>query len=169
MQNKKFNKTIEKKIEPKFFALIVEYVETTFLSIQYAYTLEEAFTMAKIEFSKISRSARLPKPIPIDAKIGLFTSKTLEELSDNRPTIDEIIKEASYPSPETIEKLRKIEENPKHNMAVNLPQMSEKNTLMQAIISSNDPKMLEDNAEQFTKFELKFLKAQLKLNKKSSS
>ena len=61
--------------DPKIYAMILETKEVTFLSIQYASSLEEAFSMARVEFERTS--TQFPKGHPMrnlsGAKINLFT------------------------------------------------------------------------------------------------
>ena len=168
------NETIKKTIEPKVYGLILESRETVFLSIQYAYSLEEAFILAKLEFERLNPSRKgINNPL-IGSKIGLFTVKTIEELTspenmfnnvenlEKREAaeifkgISELISAQGVPTPLNNPPEKKVEPPP-----VVSPE-KEKNTLMQQIIKSKDTVMFEKHKGLFSKAEKAYLRGHLK-------
>ena len=139
--------------EPKIFGLLIENQRTLFLSVQFSYSLEEAFLMAKQEF--IIQNPKSEEKL-LGAKISLFTIKNLNEMffdSTNQPAIIKV-----EPDPVThIPVLRKIQESP---IAI----VATKNDLMIKIIKNKDLGMLKKNKEQFSSQELKYIREHIKLN-----
>src|SRR3990167_7004381 len=172
MQN---NLIDEKTIEPKVYGLILESRETVFLSVQFAYSLEEAFILAKLEFEKLNPNRRgINNPL-IRSKIGLFTIKTIDELTspenmlNNTENIEktearkvlegisELMSAQGAPSV-TEEPIKKEESIPPAPVSKKI----EKNILMQQIIKNKDIGMFEKNKRLFTGPEKAYLKGHLK-------
>lgn len=73
----------EKTVVPKIYGILIESNKNFFLSVQYAYCLEEAFYLAKLEF--IDQNAKLGKFASTleGAKIGLFTTREIGSLAED--------------------------------------------------------------------------------------
>ena len=172
MQN---NLTNEKTIEPKVYGLILESKETVFLSIQYTYSLEEAFILAKLEFEKLNPHRRgINNPL-IGSKIGLFTIKSVEELTspENMSTnieaaeksedikvlqgISELMSAQGIPTA-----LGEVPEKKVETPVIPISPKEKKNTLMQQIVKTKDIVMFEKHKRLFSKAEKAYLKGHLK-------
>lgn len=168
------SETNERTTEPKVYGLILESKETVFMSIQYTYSLEEAFILAKLEFEKLNPHRRGVNNPLVGSKIGLFTIKSVEELTSSEnmliPEATEKVGEArkvlegiselmsaqgGTPGPENIPE--KIEPDP-----APVSRKEKKNTLMQQIVRAKDMSMFEKHKSLFTKAEKAYLKGHLK-------
>jgi hypothetical protein len=179
-----------KLVEKKVFGMLIESSKTLFLSIQAAYSLEEAFFLAKLEFEKISPNKRGLNDI-VDAKISLFSSKTLTEL-DNTPetkdmtfgdfqpikvnTAEDEMKEMerlmrSFEG-EPPSRMMKIENRKSERKTLDIPVVPVekapptpaeiKNELMLLIIKTKDVALLEENRKSFSTSEIKYIEERLK-------
>lgn len=178
-----------KLVEKKVFGMLIESSKTLFLSIQAAYSLEEAFFLAKLEFEKISPSKRGLNDI-VDAKISLFSSKTLTEL-DNTPETKDMTFGDLQPikvntredEMEEVERLmRAFEGEPSGRMnrqnrkserkipdapvvpveKRELTAEEAKNALMNLIIKSKDASLLDEHRKSFSASEIKYIEERLK-------
>ena len=141
------NNNVKKLIEPKVYGLILESPETVFLSVQCAYSLEEAFMLAKLEFEKQNSIGQGYMNPLIGAKIGLFTVKTFGELNAvssllKTSSVEHMMVEIVFPKPTLTEK--------------------EKNLLMREIIAKKDRALFQKNLRVFNQTEIKYLEDQLK-------
>lgn len=156
----------------KIYGLIIEVRDTVFLSVQYASCLEEAFAQAKLEFQKVNPLLRSKVSIN-GAKIGLFTIKSVQELSEenfnfniNREAYDKIEQEEMKKSSNNSVKSPSIEKflKPKEVME-KIAQLANgqnqdienKNKLMKLIISQKNKELFEKNKSIFTANETQYL------------
>lgn len=190
--NEKENRTIE----PKIYGLIIESHDSIFLSVQYAYNLEEAFVMAKLEFEQ-QNPTKIGLLNPLNgAKIGLFIIKTREELFTNpnlinktlesqknlMKTFDSLIKSAD----ETIKKIvadkgknfvensktiKELEDATAKLVPNDFPKTDKdrKNNLMRMIIEKKDKVSYDLVKSTFSDAERKYIETQInkKVNNKS--
>lgn len=157
-----------KVAEPKVYALMLEYPDSNYLSVQCAYSLEEAFVLSKIEFEEIQRNvlAGTNKVLTlVSPKLGLFSSKTLNEIN-NAPELIDILKQSGElreikPITPLIEK---VVEPVKDKIEIKKDPIKIKNTLMKKIIKSKDLNLLKENKDNLTKSEVLFIKDEIKKN-----
>lgn len=174
----------KKAIEKKIYGLLIEFSETIFLSVQFAYSLEEAFALAKAEFERHNPSKRFGINYQLlGAKIGLFAIKSMNELVSapklNKPEISKIerafdklgglpapddamgksiIEMLSLPVPHQENTIQKVE--PVKN--VKKSRMEEKNRLMKLIIENKDKNLFEVSKSVFTKSERSYIEERIK-------
>ncbi len=172
MENKE-----EKSVVPKVYALLVESQKNFFLSVQYAYSLEDAFYLARLEFA----AQNPPKngiPNTLDgAKIGLFSIKTVSQLTKDIDKLTPGGNNSTYPlkdpldEPATMEDIMDIMDSmlpnpPKINKVVipipPVTQKEDKNSLMKEIIEKKDIGLFNKVKHTFTPAERKFIKEHLK-------
>lgn len=154
--------------EPKVFALLIEFGDTNFISVQSAFSLEEAFILAKLEFESIQEQMleqRRIAPKTGVAKISLFASKTVYEL--NNPPEVNLTAEEGERIKRTVDTIKKIDEKEKKEKENNKETIEkknyrEKNELMAKIIDSKNKDMLEENKHLLTESEIKFIENSLK-------
>ena len=132
-------------INKKIYSLIIEGVNYTFLSIQLAGSLEEAFILAQKEF--INKNPDSVEKM-IGAKIGLFEIKEIPELFFG-PNVNNMIKSLENNKQTILSRQKILQPNRKIN------EISEKNKLMQSIVNNDD---LEKNKNLFNESEFKYLK-----------
>lgn len=175
-----------KLIEKKVYGMLIESSKTLYLSVQSAYSLEEAFYLAKLEFEKISPKQRGVNDI-LDAKIGLFSMKTFVEL-ENSPDIKiaptgDLQTLKRNPIEEELDEMEKIMGSFGNNdfdrgrkkrtlpiQATTPPDLKdfevkpeqEKNELMSKIIKTNDRELFLINIGKFTADEVKYIEERLK-------
>ena len=158
--------------QKKVYALLVEFGETSFLSVQLATCLEDAFVMAKFEFEKQNLSKLgIGSPL-IGAKIGLFTIKTVKELTENdikksiqemrskldiekkslEKAFDEFAKRDTIMQPVKDLPIKKESESP----------AEEKNRLMKQIIDKKDKNLFEISKSLFSKNECRYIEEHIK-------
>ena len=155
--------------EGQIYSLFVETKGVTFLSVQYATSLEEAFAQAKLEFVKTIEKTGAGKRATslAGAKIGLFTIKTVADMMKEADDFNEA-KDAMERQSEQLEKdVILIEESLKKIIHTrNEPDREEKvhnkNRLMKEIIETKDKGLYILNRSQFTKQEQAYIRAQLK-------
>ena len=148
-----------KTISPAIYALILEGKGMMFLSIQFAYCLEDAFSMAQNEF--LRQNPKLVDTLQ-GAKISLFAIKSIDQLvrkTEQTVTPVPVVNASTQSKP--------IPKKPVVSVVVPTPQkeeikMVDKNTLMKQIIDSKSEELLNLNKAMFTKVELKFLRDKLK-------
>lgn len=169
------NNDIRKEIEPKVYGLLLESMDTVFLSLQHAYSLEEAFVLAKLEYEKQNPQRTGPLNPLMGAKIGLFSIKTIKELTQPSE-LDKIIKKLPrilnpVPNPDAENIIRTftgptytLGNNKKSSSKLSLTE-KEKNSLMRKIIKGKDIKMFKKNKGVFNSEEIKYLGEKLKLDK----
>ena len=177
----------ERSVPPKVYALLIESQKNFFLSVQYAYSLEDAFYLARLEFAEQNPPTKNGMPNTLDgAKIGLFTIKTVSKLTDDIEKIPSAKGNSTYlikdeglepATPEEImdavDKLFPIipvtpalPKIPKVKEEV-IPKLSTdpgviKNNLMGEIISKGDIGLYNKNKHLFTTAERKYIKEHLK-------
>ncbi len=153
----------------KVFALVIEAEGTIFLSIQNAESLEEAFSLAKIEFQKTNPQMVGKNPL-VGGKIGLFTSKTVDEIVKEGFTksqrIDEFMKKEEEHINE-FNKAVKLMSTPSPLKPIKTPQQPKpiqqldpsdaKNMLMKVIIENKDLEKLKENKAIFSTSERKYM------------
>ena len=149
----------------KVYGMLLEVGNTLFLSVQYAGTLEEAISQAKIEFSRLNP----PQNGKIEGfKITLFSFKDFEELIiENRnykdiklARIEQTVHKHHKIAHE--EKKEKVKKPPVEVKKIAADPKMLKNILMKEIIEKKDLEMFKRNKKLFTAPEAKFLKAKLK-------
>lgn len=161
-----------KKTNDKVYAVIVESNDVTFLSLQYAESLEEAFTLARIEFARtttmVSKGSIPPKSL-VGAKIGLFTIKGFEELKRETTEFRHVHSGAKQKFLEGLSEPEKAQtaaaeegESPKKAQKSALTAEQRKNELMTKIIKNKNVKLYEENKKCFTAHEADYIQAQLK-------
>lgn len=149
----------------KIFGLLLEVRDTVFLSVQYASSLEEAFAQAKLEFYKINP---LVKNSAIGnllgSKIGLFTIKSIKELTEENETFYsrrvayEKIEEENKKNPSIKKFIKQPTEmdNVKKVDPIQL-ELEKKNQLMRLIIVQKDKDLFEKNKDLFTDSESQYI------------
>jgi hypothetical protein len=175
----------EKTISKKIYALLLESSKTYFLSVQSAYSLEDAFLLAKIEFAKLNPLSKGENSLE-GAKIGLFSIKTVEELnsqnSDKITSVDSAIQTQEETSSGRTVKIGQVDpedflkileegflpKTRKSDIKKIIPKTppeeeskTKKNKLMLEIIKSKDKRILEMNKELFTPEEIKYIEKQM--------
>ena len=152
-------------MEPKVFALLVEFNDVNFISVQSAFSLEEAFFLAELEFENIQKQimgAGGVKPENDMAKISLFSSKTIKELNDtlevfSKPKEEDFRNTIKVIKKEEEKTLKKKKEKEKENK-----KKKDKNKIMKEIIDSKNKEKLEKNKHLLNKREIKFIEYNLK-------
>ena len=98
-----------KTIEARVYAILIESSKNFFLSVQYAYSLEEAFLLAKMEF--IDQNIKIGKPNTVleGAKIGLFSIRTINDLLGDLDRIPKMEGNSIYPIKEESPKELKLD------------------------------------------------------------
>lgn len=172
-------------VEKQIYSLVVETEVTRFLDIQAAYSLEEAFYLAKMEYDRRVHNGVTSSDLD-GAKIHLFTIKTFNELArPNEEEVHTVVKQFNLGRVgkttlkkvfDTIEGLAKLSEAPELEIEPNpagrkpslvrqlLSPEEEKNALMQQIIKDKDVKKCEALKKSFTPAEYKYLKEHLRGN-----
>lgn len=149
-------------MEPKVYGLILESPETMFLSIQYAYSLEEAIVLAKIEYEKQNPTKLGLLSTFMGAKLGLFTIKSIKELTAEKKMEDVIKSVNVVPAPLTAtEAVHSNEKTGAEKIKLLLTE-KQKNELMKEIIDKKDRDLFKKNLNVFSGSEIKYLKNQLK-------
>ena len=181
-----------KFIDLKTYGMLIESDKTIFLSVNNAYSLEEAFLAAKLEFQRQNPSLGMP-----NFKISLFTVKSKKDLTNDYIETQRDIREYSkgsvmekipasdleiYPVmdmlPEEIKKIIFSDINLKKNNPKKEPEPTpvkdkggtkppelsneEKNRLINEIIVTKDKKLLDKNKKLFTKAEIGYIKSRIK-------
>lgn len=137
----------QKLVAPKVYAIVLKVNNYQYLSLQSAYSLEEAFGKAKKTLADSNASLGLPD-IEL-SKIDMFIHSEADDLF------------ADYRD----EKLAEVQEVPQTlEIAQNVSIPEGKNSLMKKIIDTHDLKLLEENRSKFSEAEVRYLKVQI--NKK---
>ena len=153
LRKRKMNPSKDKRVfEKKFFAIFLEMERSSYLSVQYAYNLEEAFNLAKIEYGNIKHAPATHNLAAelATARVGLFTAKTFAELNDPKKHILAPIKK-DKPLPPPLPPIPRIP-----------TQREKKNETMATIISLGDTKLLGIMKGEFTEAEIKYIKSEIK-------
>ena len=164
-------------MQRKIYALFLESKQTFFLSVQAAWSLEEAFSLAKLEFLKMNPFVRGQNSLE-GAKIGLFAIKSIDEL--NAQTEEVAIEESRImkdplggPMSEMLDFFEREMDGPAKRkgprfesispipIKADLDKNEMKNALMQKIVNNKDAQLFEDNKDMFTKAECDYLKKKL--------
>ena len=147
------NQKLIRKVKPQVYGLLLEFPNTSFLSVQCAYSLEEATMLAKIEFQKTETPSPNPQPVGV-ARINLFAIKTFEELNmelpDKLPFFNPIVPEKPVSKQKRSEKAELKGIN------------SIKNILMKTIIERKGKITFKKYKETFTQAEQQFIKKHIK-------
>ena len=150
----------QKSVSPSIYALILEGRGTVFLSIQFAYNLEDAFSMAQNEF--IRQNPKVSLDVMQGARINLFAIKTIDQLFSETHVVD-TPKETGILQRGQAIKVPVPKPKVKEEIKEEVKEVSlTKNELMHKIINDKDFKLLKMSTNIFTKAELKFLKEKLK-------
>lgn len=167
-----------KSVPKRIYGLVLETRGTAFLSVQSAFSLEEAIFYAKLEYEKTNPSKK--GGTLLEARVSLFATKTIEEMEQFKDTIgDESVSSPILEDRPSIDKTSDAigdlfdafdKMTPKHLKAI--PTIDEvpepitpveiKNRLMASIIKNKDMKLLNENKSEFTESELKYLKKRMK-------
>jgi hypothetical protein len=152
--------------EDKVYALFLETKGMTFLSVQLAVSLEEAFSLAKMEFVRTSNAMGEPKRGRgiAGAKIGLFTIKAIDDLMEETEEFRQAYGEAKdiirgRKNDKIVSEAMKRISTP---MAKAVEPTVDKNKLMKEIIETKDKGLYELNRSKFSKQEQAYIRAQLK-------
>lgn len=169
----------ERIIKRRVYSLLLESNKFSFLSIQYAFTLEEAIYLAKEEFKKESPQNKFLLNIET-IKLSLYSSKTIEDLN----SIVEL-QEAKYNSSvldskevkslsddidkmfDTLDKELTINEDKIGDQIATTKNALEgvkveKNVLIKKIIDENNKELFEKNKAIFSANERKYIMKRLK-------
>ena len=169
-----------KVIPKRVYGLLLESNKTFFLSVQAAFSLEEAFYYAKLEFERMHPSKQGGNSLD-GAKISLFSSKTFEELDKTKDLVEQRSVSASIiEERDTFKKAigeeigdlfdmfgrvpeapRKGLNKPPKEALFPTPEES-KNNLMNLIIKFKDTALFEQNKGTFTEAEIKYIQERLK-------
>ena len=160
----------KKTIVKKIYALMIEFANTSFLSVHYTYSLEDAFKMAKIEFWK--QNPKLLTSVFTDsmlgARIGLFSIKTVAELTKTQEILPQIpennhekISQVFDSFPKEI-KPGEIKQNSVVETGLKKVIIDKKNEVMKEIIKNKDRMMFESVKTSFTEAERKYIEEHLK-------
>ena len=157
---------MEQKKNKKIYSLILEAKETIFLSIQLAYSLDEAYVQAKLEFIRTNPPSLDNSQIN-GSKIWLFSSKTVEELNKETEEASilhteitkklDILKKMDISNPLSPQQITKNPEIKQPTIEVPKNLNHEKNILMKAIIKNKDILSLKKNEKNFTDNELLYM------------
>lgn len=146
----------------KLYSLLLESKEIIFLSMQYASSLEEAATLAKLEYMRIHH---LSEDSLAGAKIGLYTIKTINEIvkeSKNLNNIKQgmvsIARREGNAIFSPLAPVEEVKEEPVDKSAETI-----KNELMAKIIGEKNIQLYKDNKEVFTKSERLYLEDKLEI------
>lgn len=160
----------KKIVEPKVYGLIIEFGDTIFLSIQYAYSLEDAFIMAKLEFDRQNpKRPGVGNPL-LGAKIGLFSIKTLKDLMTDPKLIQKKTEDKKKEIARIFDSFAEAIK-PKTPIAISSPEkpeevkailLAEKNKLMKEIIKNKDRVMFEKSKELLTEAERRYIEEHIK-------
>jgi|2_EtaG_2_1085320.scaffolds.fasta_scaffold00049_31 hypothetical protein len=178
-------------VQPQVFGLLIEFPENSFISVQCAYSLEEAFALAKMEYEEQNASFGKRETFA-GAKINLFAIKTLDEIQ-NAPSLREVIEKSEErikgQMSEALNIFKRIDENtlkntsgisptqpdfvaplriplndapaPKKAKPLKLTKI-QKNKLMKQIVKDKDKDSFEKNKSFFTLAEQSYLLEKLK-------
>lgn len=163
----------------KVYALMLKSERTYFLSVQAAYSLEEAFDLAKREFVDMNPVRRGNNSLE-GAEIGLFAIKTLDELSKMPdPTFKQEnsqIQAESRKEPKLGSMLDFFEDEfekrgtkyesivpakPKEKKMVEIDAKDAKNMIMKEIVDKKDRELFEQNRGMFSAAECAYLEKRL--------
>jgi hypothetical protein len=176
-----------KEVKAKVYGILIESNKNFFISVQYAYCLEDAFNLAKIEFIEQNEGIGNPIYPLVGAKIGLFTIRELDSLEKDIAKIKNISSSSIYNIPEEkndssadeiIDKMLNIltEEVPKEMLPLKRIELTKperktkvsktpkeiKNELMKEIIAKNNIELFLANESMFSAAEKKYIKEQLR-------
>jgi hypothetical protein len=169
-------------VDPQIFGLLIEFPNNSFISVQCAYSLEEAFALAKLEYKE--QNYRFGKRETfVGAKINLFTIKTLDALL-HAPSLREVIEKTEEQTRKQMNDVLNIFKKIDENSLKNLPGFSnapltqkqeevekpktvtltkvEKNKLMKQIVKDKDKGIFKKNKDFFTIAEQSYLLDRLK-------
>jgi hypothetical protein len=155
--------------KPKIYSLVLENKDTSFLSIQVSHSLEEAYLLAKLEFEKLNINKPRFHGKMEGAKIGMFTTRLLEEIvmidnalhgingsieieEEHLKEMEEIIK--------SIETDKVVEKPPTKEQVKN--PVTEKNQLMKQVIESKDIEIFNKFKGRFSRAEREYILAEFK-------
>ena len=161
---------LKRTMEPKVYGLLIEFEGTIFLSIQYAYSLEDAYIMAKLEFNKQNPDKLLTGNSLLGAKIGLFAIKELKVLTANPKLVpikaEDKIKDLAKIFDSFAETIKPVDQlaipSPEKPEEVKVAPTSIKNDLMKAIIKNKDRVMFEESKKLLTKAEQQYIEERIK-------
>ena len=166
----------------KIYSLLLEIRDSTFLSVQMAPSMEEAFAQAKLEFQMIHPSFGINESMS-GIKIGLFLFKTEKELIEEHEDFIQKRKEFDKMQKEEWGEIlfgehRKAPAK-KHKpvmsldkeVKVKIPDTEEtlkkqKNLLMKEIIENKDFQLFEMNKKVLSNSEIKYIEARILEDKK---
>jgi hypothetical protein len=161
----------------KVFAMLIESNKNIFISVQFAYSLEDAFFLAKVEFEKQNNPLG-NKPLIEGAKISLFSVKGIDQMvSESEQRIDVGVnstlsvqenKKKETP-PGIIEDMDEVlgmvddllKSSEVEISKITMPKL-DKNSLMKEIIDKKDIGLFNKNKHLFSIGERKYIKERLK-------
>ena len=144
---------MKKERKSKIYGVMLEIREKMFLSIQYADSLEEAFSLARLEFEILN------KEDSFGAKISLFTSKSPEQLIRENHTYGARKKKLRSTKKEKLEGKIPF---PKKAIKIEEPEWKKKSNTMQKLIDTNNLKAIKSKSVQFTKEERAYMRDKIR-------
>lgn len=140
----------------KVYSLLIEGQSYTFLSIQLAKSLEEAFVLARSEFTAKNIKTQ-NQELMVGAKISLFEIKEISELFLGTDFSNQKVNSLD-------QEKQKIEKNVSNLVQPKKKQddLSEKNKLIKFIIDGNSKEIFEKNKNLFTQNEIEYIQDKIK-------
>ena len=157
-------------VNKKIYSLLVEGMDYTFLSVQLAGSLEEAFVLAKKDFFKKSPGS---EGSMLGARIGLFEIKEIPELFFGQE-VQHAIKSSDIQ--QVIKSFRELEKNKSQKneefknqdikKELKVRSLTEdvsyqKNKFIKFLIDNKNTEILEKNKDLFSENEIKYIKEKI--------
>lgn len=152
MENKEQNK--------KVYGMLLEIRDTFFLSVQYAESLEEAVSQAKLEFFRINKSK--DNSVLLGLKVGLYTIKNAKDLVQEHITYNDKDLQKIVLKHQKVERQEQKEiKKPVEIKKVELSPIDVKNMIMREIVLKKDKKILEQHKDLFNENDIQYLTEKL--------
>jgi hypothetical protein len=155
--------------EAKVYGLIIENADSMFLSVQYAYSLEDAFAMAKLEFQKQNLSKLGFLNTSIGSKIGLFAVKELKDLLVDPKIIRNNLEEKKnglakiFETFSEQEKIKTVETKKEEDtISKKEKDQTTRSKLMKRIIEEKNKKLFDLTKLMFSKAECQYIEERIK-------
>jgi len=150
----------KKLIEQAVYSLLLEYPESSFLSIQYAYSLEEAMYQAKEEYCELQKKILGNSFRETYApKLSLFASKSLDGLVNDSEMRDKMFEHYNK-----MQKAKKVikKDDIKKRIKSDKVGLKNNNDLMKEIIEKKDLELLKKNIKVLSDSETLYIKSKIK-------